>query len=95
MKRNIVHIRKTTKDNNWFNTKFPPPVIHGVEIPRTVDEGCKFDKLNSNDLWRNAINKEMSKMDKLDVLQYEEGVNNIKLEGFQIAPLCIIFIVKT
>ena len=46
-----IRIRKSTKDNNWFNTRLPPPVIHGVEIPRTVDEAYKFDKLNNDKLW--------------------------------------------
>ena len=33
-------------------------------------------------------------MDKLDVFKYEEGVDYSKLEGFQFAPLRVIFTVK-
>ena len=89
-----IHFSYSNKDNNWYNTNLPPPVIHGVEIPRTVDEAYRFDKINNNKLWTDAINKEMSKMDKLDVFKYEEGVDYSKIEGFQFAPICVVFIVK-
>ena len=30
---------------------------YGIELPRSVDEALRFDKLNGNTFWRDAINK--------------------------------------
>ena len=35
---------------------------YGIEIPRSVDEALRFDKLNGNTFWRDAINKEMENL---------------------------------
>ena len=35
---------------------------YGVELPRTVEEALKLDKLNGNTCWRDAINKEMENL---------------------------------
>ena len=40
-------------DNNGVNIKY------GVKVPRTVKEAHKFDEENKDNLWRDAINKEM------------------------------------
>ena len=32
----------------------------GVELPHSVEEACKIDKLNRNDYWQKAIEKDMS-----------------------------------
>ena len=32
---------------------------YGIELPRSVDEALRFDKLNENTFWGDAINKEM------------------------------------
>ena len=32
---------------------------YGIEVPRTVAEALKLDVINDNDLWGNAIQKEM------------------------------------
>ena len=35
---------------------------YGVEVPRSVGEALKIDKMNGDNLWRNAINKEMENL---------------------------------
>ena len=32
---------------------------YGIELPRSVDEALRFDKLNGSTFWRDAIKKEM------------------------------------
>ena len=71
-----ISVRKTSKNNDQVNLNLPPPVIHSVEVPRTVEEAYRFDIKNGNTLWRDAINKRISKMETLDVFKYEEGVKN-------------------
>ena len=34
----------------------------GIEVPDTIDEALNLDKTNGNDLWRNAIDKELNKV---------------------------------
>ena len=42
--------------NSWFKRTTHEYVI---ELPRSDDEALRFDKLNGNTFWRDAINKEM------------------------------------
>ena len=35
---------------------------YGIELLRSVDEVLRFDKLNGNTFWRDAINKEMENL---------------------------------
>lgn len=34
----------------------------GIEVPDTIEEALNLDKVNKNDLWRNAIDKELNKV---------------------------------
>ena len=35
---------------------------YGVRVPKSVQEALQLDEINGNTLWRDAINKEMSKI---------------------------------
>ena len=35
---------------------------YGVRVPKFVQEALQLDEINGNTLWRDAINKEMSKI---------------------------------
>ena len=47
---------------------------YGIELPCSVDEALRFDKLNGNTFWRDAINKEMENL---------KVAFEIKPEGFR------------
>lgn len=71
-------------------------VKYGVKIPRTVGEAIALDKLNGDDLWHQAIKKEIGalmEMQTFNILGPDES-KSFKRDGFQYARLMMIFDVK-
>ena len=55
-KRNRIVSKLRTNKKVRKNIKF------GVEVPIDIDQAMEFDKLNKNDLWKKALDKEISKV---------------------------------
>ena len=65
---------------------------YGVAVPRSVKQALQLDKNNGNELWMNAIAKEISALLRLGC---QENCNwNPKVEGYQYAPIQLVFNIK-
>jgi len=70
-------------------------VKYGVKVPHNVKEALLFDKANGDNLWKEAIIKEVSAIMGQKTFEYLEGsYKNLKTKGFMFAPLRMIFDVK-
>ena len=65
----------------------------GISIPNSVREALLLDSKNKNNLWSEAIKKEMTALDKAGVFQYKSPNFEISKE-YQYAPLRMIFEIK-
>ena len=78
---------------NKRNEKTKQRMKFGIAIPNSVKEALALDALNKNNLWAEAIKKEMSALDKAGVFEYKCPNLNVPRD-FQYAPLRMIFEVK-
>ena len=68
---------------------------YGYKIPRNIREALLFDQINGNTKWADAIAKEMGSLERLGVFEYHSGETTfLKSEGWQYAPMHMIFDVK-
>lgn len=67
----------------------------GIKIPNNTREALLLDKMNGNTKWADAIAKEMLGLEQLGVFKYHTP-NQVftKSEGWQYAPMHMIFTVK-
>ena len=65
----------------------------GISIPNSVREALLLDAKNKNNLWSEAIKKEMTALDNAGVFQYKSPNYEIPKE-YQFAPLRMIFKIK-
>ena len=65
----------------------------GIRVPNSVREALIFDRENKNNLWAEAIKKEMGALDKAQVFRYQPSHFKIP-KDYQYAPLRIIFDIK-
>ena len=56
----MLHAMKTTKS-------FGPKYKFGIQVPRSVKHALELDKRNGNDLWKEAILKELKQLDDFKV----------------------------
>ena len=64
---------------------------YGIKVPKTIEEAYALDKTNGNNLWRNAITKEMKNISvAFEILEKEEELP----PSYKLAPCHIIFDVK-
>jgi len=65
-------------------------------MPKDVDDAYRLDKECGNNLWAEAINKEMSALHEMDCFSYhEKGDKPDRNEGYQWTRAHMIFDVKT
>ena len=72
--------------------KHGPIYKFGVRVPRNIKEALLLDKQNKNELWKEAIKKEMSKIIEFDV--FKTAPDGKAPDGFQKIPCHMIFDVK-
>ena len=61
-------------------------IMFGVKIPNNIDECFEFDKINGNNLWIEAIRKELAVMIQYEVFEVHTDINHFpKEEGWQFA----------
>ena len=67
----------------------------GIKIPNNTREALLLDRMNGDNKWAEAIKKEMDALDQLGVFQYHDpGVKFARSEGWQYAPMRMIFDIK-
>ena len=79
---------------NKRNDKNKKKVKYGIRVPSNVKEALKFDKENGNNLWGEAIAKELGALDEAGVFEYQPPHFQIDRKEYQYTPLRIIFDVK-
>ena len=72
--------------------KYGPTYKFGVRVPRNTKEALLLDKQNQNNLWKEAIAKEMSKIVEFQVFQ--PAVDGKPPPGYKQIPCHMIFDVK-
>jgi len=76
-----------TKDTNRIKM--------GIKVPRNTKEALLFDRQNKNNLWAEAITKEMAGLERLNVFKFHSPNHKCdKNEGWQFAPMHMIFDIK-
>ena len=56
----------------------------GVEIPRSVKHALEIDRRNGNNLWREAMQKELNQLDEFQVFRMRKQGES--LEGYERLP---------
>ena len=90
--KNFVVLRTKFKKR-----KAVPKYVNGVELPKNIEHALRLDGTNGNNLWKDAIDKEMDSIHRYEVFQlWKDGKSGIppKDKGWQRAPLRMIFAVK-
>ena len=66
--------------------------MFGIEIPNTVREALELDRKNGNNLWREAIEKEMKNVKV--AFKLTDNVGGKETVGFQKITCHMVFVVK-
>jgi len=81
--------KKRTKNSTMGSYKY------GVYVPRSVKEALQIDKDNGNDLWKEAIIKEIKGLMDMKTFRIMSKAEKQNLDKYQFAPLQGIFDVKS
>ena len=88
--------KPTKKKKAGRNNRHLGEVKYGVRIPRNVREALIFDEENGDTQWTDAMSKEIAALQHLNCFRVQERQNwNPRDEGYQYAPLRLIFDVKS
>lgn len=91
----MKHVSIDLTQRRFKSTSLGPKEMFGVTIPKNVLHAYKLDKQNGNTLWGDAIQKEINALLKMKVFQFQPSSYCLsKQEGWQYAPLRMIFAVK-
>ena len=67
-----------------------------MRVPRSVEEALEFDKNNKNDFWKESIVREIEALMGHNTFKFlSKSAKTLKKEGFEWAPLRMIFDVKS
>jgi len=83
----MLRIFKAKSRNAFKKFKF------GVRNPRSVPDALQIDKENGNNLWLEAINKELEELMKMDTFIFKDNINDIP-HDYQFIPTHLIFDAK-
>ena len=86
-----ISIRRILK--NRRNDKIKHKENIGIKVPNNVREALLFDRKNQNNLWTEAILKEMTALDEAECFEYFPAHHRFD-KDYQYTPLRIIFDVK-
>jgi hypothetical protein len=77
------------------NAKIKDRMKYNIQVPKNTRETLLLDNKINNTKWADAIAKEMSALDRLNVFQYKSPTYVCgKSEGWQFAPMHMIFDIK-
>jgi hypothetical protein len=88
---NEIKVRRLSRNKRLQNKK--NRVKFGIKVPNNVREAIIFDKENKNNLWAEAIMKEMTALEKAGVFEFHPPHHQVSKE-YQYCPLRIIFDIK-
>ena len=71
---------------------FGPKYKFGIEVPRSIRHALLLDKINGNNLWAEAIQKELKQLNDFKVFRSLHA--DEQLAGFQRLPYHMVFDVK-
>ena len=66
-----------------------PKYKFGVEIPRSVRHALEIDRKNGNNLWREALLKELAQLDEFEVFRPLKPCES--LEGYERLPYHVVW----
>ena len=78
----LINAVKTTKSMG-------PKYKFGVEIPRSVRHALELDRKNGNNLWREALLKELAQLDEFEVFRPLKSGES--LEGYERLPYHVVW----
>ena len=87
--------KKRRKTKAGRNNRHMGEVKYGVRVPNNYKEAIRLDKENGNTLWAEATAKEMFSLKKLACFRVAPDGFRPKQDGYQYAPLRLIFDVKS
>ena len=94
-KRSTVRATKTKQSRNTRTKKKGLKTKFGIQIPKSVKQALHYDKINGNNKWKQAIDKEMKEMEDNQWFQFKPpGTKMNKEEGWQFSPLHMSFDIK-
>jgi hypothetical protein len=91
-----LHNRENTSiSRNSRNARMTNREKFSIRIPNTTTEALRLDKENNNLLWAEAIDKEMSALERLECFKFVDPTTTFsRSDGWQFAPMRMIFDVK-
>ena len=92
-RKRIIKIKIRRISRNTRTSKKNNRITFGIKVPNSVKEALLFDRENNNTLWSEAIMKETTALQKAGVWEFYPPHSRPK-EGYQYAPLKLIFDVK-
>jgi hypothetical protein len=90
-----VRAVKNRMSKNSQNAKIKDRTKYDIRVPNNTREALLLDKTNKKTYWADAIAKEMTALDRLNVFEYKSPTFVCsKSEGWQFAPMHMIFDIK-
>ena len=89
----IVRTRRMSRNKRMKNKS--PRIKFGIKVPNSIREAFELDIENKNNLWADAIVKELTALNEAGVFQYWPPHHKIDTKIYQFTPLRMIFDVKS
>ena len=87
-----MHVAKKPSEQNRRSNSQRGNIKYRVRISHCIKEALQYDNANSNDLWKNAIIKEVSELIRHHIFWFlKETCKQLKKGGCHFAPLRMIF----
>ena len=94
VRKNIdISLKLRRVSRNKRNGKVKNKEKFGINIPNSVKEALTLDRINKNNLWAQAITKEMEGLNNANCFKYYPGHHKFP-SCYQYTPLRIIFDIK-
>ena len=91
MKTITLNMRRASRNSR--NDRFKQREKFGIRIPNNVREALMLDRMNKNNLWADAIAKEMGALNNMKCFKYYPGHYRFTSQ-YHYAPLRMIFDIK-
>ena len=92
-KNSIITMNLRRMSKNTRNKKIVNREKFGIKIPNNVREALILDRINKNNLWAEAMAKEMAALNSAKCFKYHPGHHKFD-SSYQYAPLRMIFDIK-
>ena len=89
----IVRTRRMSRNKRMKNKGLR--IKFGIKVPNSIREAFELNIENKNNLWANAITKELTALNEAGIFQYCPPHHKIDTNIYQFTPLRMIFDVKS